>query len=197
MLRRTFAISTFALCLAPFAAASAPAELPVRADSCSIHYALTGQRAAGCTSGSVGELGDARRLPPAGFDQSAAPLESASEEKGYFIRFPFNSPELTQEYKDHLARLAKVLSSEQLRSSCVKLVGHADSVGSGAYNLRLSTARAKMVAAYLMTLGNVPVERIQTEARGESELISGLPGPHPLNRRVEILARHRTAETCY
>lgn len=171
-------------------------ELPVSADRCAIFYALTHQVAAGCVAPQVTQLGAARRLPPAGFDQAAASLDSAPEEQGYFIRFAFNSNALTEEYKAHLARLGEILTSAQLINACVKLVGHADSVGGPSSNRTLSDSRAKMVAATLVAGSRVAQARIVTEAKGESALLVGLPGPHPLNRRVEILVRDSGGAPC-
>ncbi|WP_422049010.1 OmpA family protein [Shimia sp.] len=175
---------------------AASRELPVSADGCAIHFALTGQVGAGCVPPARAELGAERRLPPAGFDTAAASLDSVPEEQGYFIRFPFNSDDLTEEYKAHLARLGRVLNAPKLAQSCIKLVGHADSVGGPAYNRRLSDARARAVAAALASASQVDMGRIATEARGETALLRGIPGPHPLNRRVEILARPSNGTRC-
>lgn len=181
---------------APVVSPGGLAELPISADRCAISLALTGRHIPGCGGHPETDLGAARRLPPSGFDVAAAPLDSAPAEQGYFIRFPFNSNALTPEYEAHLARLAAVLSSAQLQNSCVKLVGHTDSIGSDQFNMRLSKTRAQRVAAYLALEGGVAMERIQTASLGEKHLIKGLPGPHPLNRRVEILARHNTGKGC-
>ncbi|GAA6181568.1 hypothetical protein NBRC116594_30060 [Shimia sp. NS0008-38b] len=184
------------LILFPFSSVAAPQELPVSADRCAIYFALTEDVGVGCAPPSVRDLGVARRLPPTGFDLGAAPLSSTPQEQGYFIRFPFNSHDLTEEYRAHLARLGEVLKSDMLIDSCIKLVGHADSVGSAQTNLQLSQARARKVATTLVVASNIATERIVTEARGELALLSGVPGPHPLNRRVEILARARDGTIC-
>ena len=54
----------------------------------------------------------------------------------------------------------------------VEAVGHADRIGSDAYNLRLSAQRAAAVEGYLDSKG-VDAGRIRTEARGESEPVTG------------------------
>lgn len=184
------------LLLLPTVAMSAPRELAVSADRCAIHFALTARVATGCAPPALEALGPVRKLSPQGFDTSAASLESADGAQGYFIRFPFNSDQLTAEYTAHLARLGRVLISEQLSGSCIKLVGHADSIGGAAYNKKLSAARAKVVADHLSSVSQVPRKRLLTEARGESALLAGIPGGHPLNRRVEILARNMEGGSC-
>ncbi|MBO9472722.1 OmpA family protein [Shimia sp. R10_1] len=195
-----FRLRVFGLCLPlfflPFAAVSAPRELAVSADRCAIFFALTGQVAHGCAPPPLEALGRTRKLSPQGYDTGAASLESADGDQGYFIRFPFNSDQLTAEYTAHLARLGRVLTSEQLAGSCIKLVGHADSVGGAAYNQTLSAARARVVADNLASVSKVPRSRLLTEARGERALLAGIPGAHPLNRRVEILARKMEGATC-
>jgi flagellar motor protein MotB len=62
--------------------------------------------------------------------------------------------------------------------------------------MKLADARATQVAAYLVAKGGISPERILTEARGEAELLPDLPGEHPRNRRVEILARSAKAGKC-
>lgn len=172
-------------------------ELPVSADYCAIHHALTGIPAAGCVAPDDLDLGLARSLPKdITYSRDAAPLRSMEEERGYFVRFAFDSDVLTQAYNAHLDRLTQVLESPVLAGSCLKLVGHSDSVGEAAYNLQLAEARATQVAAYLVAKGGIAPDRILTEARGEAELLPDLPGEHPRNRRVEILARAGEAGAC-
>jgi len=51
-------------------------------------------------------------------------------------------------------------------------VGHADRIGADPYNLQLSKKRAEAVRAYLVGKG-VDAGRIRTEAKGESEAMTG------------------------
>ncbi|WP_270725963.1 OmpA family protein [Shimia sp. Alg240-R146] len=172
-------------------------ELPIAADRCAIFYALTGRVDAGCAMPDPLAQGPLRRLPNGSeFSKKAAPLRGIAEEQGYFVRFAFNSDSLTSEYTAHLDRLAQVLGSSALDGSCFKLVGHTDTVGGLSYNLALSERRASQVAAYLVAKGGVPLARLGTEARGEAVGLPGVPGAHPLNRRVEILAKRQTSDGC-
>ncbi|KPA20571.1 Outer membrane protein A precursor [Shimia sp. SK013] len=172
-------------------------ELPISADRCAIFYALTGRVDAGCATPDPSVHGTLRKLPSASeFSKKAAPLRGIAEEQGYFVRFEFNSDSLTPEYTAHLDRLAQVLVSSALEGSCFMLVGHSDTVGGEIYNLALSKRRASQVAAYLVARGGVSLARLGTEARGEATGVPGVPGPHPLNRRVEILAKRQTADGC-
>ena len=66
-------------------------------------------------------------------------------------------------------------------------VGHTDSVGSAAYNQRLSLARAESVKTYLASKG-VDRQRIRTEGRGETQPVAdnATAEGRAKNRRVDI-----------
>ena len=68
---------------------------------------------------------------------------------------------------DH-SQLQRVVQAAMARSAEVRVVGHADEVGSDRYNLRLSTRRAKAVAEYLIAAGISP-DQISFEGRGKRE----------------------------
>jgi OOP family OmpA-OmpF porin len=53
--------------------------------------------------------------------------------------------------------------------SSVRIVGHTDPLGSDAYNLKLSAARAESVKSHMTTLG-VPAAVISASGAGESQL---------------------------
>jgi len=185
------------ICLLPPKLTAGSSELPVAADRCSIEFALTGNRGQYCPETRDSAYGVRRSISTQPeFSRGAAGLRSMEEEQGYFVRFAFNSDVLTPEYNAHLDRLSSVLQGPTLAESCLKLVGHTDSVGAPTYNTLLSNKRAIQVATYLIAKGGVHPDRILTEARGESLPLPNLPGPHPNNRRVEILARTRNDGVC-
>jgi OmpA-OmpF porin, OOP family len=66
-------------------------------------------------------------------------------------------------------------------------VGHTDSIGSDAYNMKLSLRRAEAVKAYLVSRGIAP-NRIYTEGKGERQPIADnrTREGRAKNRRVEI-----------
>jgi OOP family OmpA-OmpF porin len=66
-------------------------------------------------------------------------------------------------------------------------VGHTDSVGSDAYNQKLSVRRAEAVKAYLVTKG-IEKNRIYTEGKGEKQPVADnkTKEGRAKNRRVEI-----------
>lgn len=66
-------------------------------------------------------------------------------------------------------------------------IGHADSIGSDKYNMKLSLNRAESVKAYLVSKG-VPANRIYTEGKGKRQPIASNKSKdgRAKNRRVEI-----------
>jgi len=70
----------------------------------------------------------------------------------------------------------------------ISLVGYTDSIGSDAYNLRLSEKRADAVKEYLVKHG-VDAARIQTSGKGKADPVADNKTPKGRfeNRRVEVL----------
>lgn len=83
---------------------------------------------------------------------------------------------------DLLMRQAEIINTEVIIAT-----GHTDSVGSDAYNMRLSMRRAEAVKAYLVSKG-VARERVYSQAKGEREpIVSNADAAgRAMNRRVEI-----------
>lgn len=83
---------------------------------------------------------------------------------------------------DELAQLIKDINLE-----VVVAVGHTDSIGTEAYNLKLSERRAQAVKAYLVSKG-IDASRIYTEGKGEAQPIASnkTAEGRAKNRRVDI-----------
>jgi OOP family OmpA-OmpF porin len=75
----------------------------------------------------------------------------------------------------------------------VSVVGHADQIGTDAYNLGLSGERAEAVRAYLVGKG-VDAGSIRTEARGEREAVTGEACKNQGRKRIDCLQPDRRVE---
>ena len=75
----------------------------------------------------------------------------------------------------------------------VSVVGHADQIGTDAYNLQLSGERAEAVRAYLVGKG-VDAGSIRTEARGEREAVTGEACKNQGRKRIKCLQPDRRVE---
>jgi outer membrane protein OmpA-like peptidoglycan-associated protein len=110
----------------------------------------------------------------------------------YLLYFKMGSAELLPESRHLLPDIIAVIK----KRSPVQLsvVGHADSVGSIAYNQRLGMQRAAAVVESLGELlgeqGGAPA-RVESSSRGKSDLLVKTPDmtPEPRNRRAEVTIR--------
>ncbi|HET8883632.1 MAG TPA: OmpA family protein [Solimonas sp.] len=104
------------------------------------------------------------------------------------VSFDLNSAQLRPNALDTYAKIAAILKSYD--KTVIHVVGHTDTTGSDAYNLRLSESRASSVATYLASQG-VPSNRIRQEGRGERELLVRTADNvnEPRNRRVDIVIK--------
>jgi outer membrane protein OmpA-like peptidoglycan-associated protein len=73
----------------------------------------------------------------------------------------------------------------------VRIIGHTDSVGSDAFNQKLSEQRAASVVSFLLSQG-VAADKLSSEGRGESEPVDSndTDAGRAKNRRVEIHLTH-------
>lgn len=104
--------------------------------------------------------------------------------------FDFDKYELKVEGHRALDELHEKLKTADI--DLVLVVGHTDSVGSDAYNERLSLRRANAVRNYLVGKG-VDAARIRTEGRGETQPIAdnATEEGRARNRRVEVQITER------
>ncbi len=99
--------------------------------------------------------------------------------------FDFDKSTIKPEGKQVLDQVAQQASSINLET--IIAVGHTDSIGTVAYNQKLSERRANSVKQYLISKG-VPADRIYAEGKGKSSPVASnkTREGRAKNRRVEI-----------
>jgi outer membrane protein OmpA-like peptidoglycan-associated protein len=104
------------------------------------------------------------------------------------VLFDFNSAALRSSARESLRQMADVF--QKYPDTLLVVEGHTDSIGSAAYNKRLSVRRADSVADYLGTIG-VSNSRMETLGYGKSRPVAtnSTAAGRQLNRRVEIHVR--------
>lgn len=83
------------------------------------------------------------------------------------VGFAFDRSELTEPAMRSLDIFARVLKEEN-DPVHIEIQGHTDNIGGQAYNRKLGQARADAVRAYLHTVHNFPLNRMDTFSYGES-----------------------------
>jgi len=106
--------------------------------------------------------------------------------KSYLVFFDFNKSDLTPQAREIVDTAAKNASANKVTQLTV--TGHTDTVGSDAYNMRLSRRRAESVAAQLEKDG-IASSEIAIVAKGKRDLLVPTADGvrEPQNRRVQIV----------
>jgi OOP family OmpA-OmpF porin len=125
--------------------------------------------------------------PPAPPAPPAAPKAPVSEKVTYAADafFDFNKAVLKPEAKAKLDDL--VSKTKGVNLEVIIAVGHTDSVGSDAYNQKLSIKRSEAVKTYIVSKG-IEKNRVYTEGKGEKQPVADnkTAEGRAKNRRVEI-----------
>ena len=133
-----------------------------------------------------GEVAHQEAYHAAVYTPAPAAVPAPQAPRNYLVFFDFNKSDLTPDARgivDKAAQNAKTASVTRL-----DVTGYTDTVGSDAYNQRLSRRRAESVAAELESAG-IPSSEIAIFAKGKHDLL----GPtadgvrEPQNRRVQIV----------
>lgn len=101
------------------------------------------------------------------------------------VRFAFDSADILPPARaqlDALAKGIKLLPPDRM----VTVEGHTDAVGTDAYNLELSRARAQAVRDYLVQQHGIEATRLKTAGLGEERPIEGTDPYAAENRRVQF-----------
>ncbi len=133
-------------------------------------------------------MAEAPAPAPASLPVAAAPAPVPVSEKVSFAAealFDFDKaivkPEGMAALDDLLAKL------QGMNTEVMVTVGHTDSIGSDAYNARLSQRRADSVKAYIVSKG-IDASRVYTEGKGESQPVADnkTAAGRAKNRRVTV-----------
>jgi outer membrane protein OmpA-like peptidoglycan-associated protein len=118
--------------------------------------------------------------------QTPPPATPPAAAKDYLVFFNFNKSDLTGDARAIIGTAAAEAAKE--KATKLTVTGHTDTVGSVAYNMRLSMRRAVAVEKELIHDG-VPSGEIAIFAKGKSEpLVPTADGvKEPQNRRVQIV----------
>ena len=131
--------------------------------------------------------GAAPAAPAAAAPAAPAPAPAVATKVTYAADafFDFDKAVLKPEGKAKLDDLVSKIKTVNLE--VIIAVGHTDSVGSDAYNQKLSMRRSESVKAYLVSKG-VEKNRVYTEGKGEKQPVADnkTKEGRAKNRRVEI-----------
>jgi outer membrane protein OmpA-like peptidoglycan-associated protein len=122
--------------------------------------------------------------PPAAY--VPPPVQAPAIPHSYLVFFDFNKSDLTPQATTIVDQAAANASPAKVTQLTV--TGHTDTVGSDAYNLRLSRRRAESVAAQLEKDG-IASSEIEIVAKGKRDLLVPTADgvKEPQNRRVQIV----------
>ena len=129
-------------------------------------------------------------------------LEARETERGVVVNLPdvlfeFNKVDLTNEARTKVRSISEVLN-DQAKGRRVAVEGHTDSIGSDAYNQKLSERRAESVASALENSG-VSSQRVTTKGYGKRYPVAPNTSPdgtdnpagRAKNRRVEVVIENQ------
>jgi outer membrane protein OmpA-like peptidoglycan-associated protein len=124
--------------------------------------------------------------PPAAYIPPPAVAAAPTVPHSYLVFFDFNKSDLTPAASMIVDKAAHNAGPSHVTQLTV--TGHTDTVGSDAYNMRLSRRRAESVAAQLVNDG-IASSEIEIVAKGKRDLLVPTADgvKEPQNRRVQIV----------
>jgi outer membrane protein OmpA-like peptidoglycan-associated protein len=119
--------------------------------------------------------------------ESASPMMARAIGSATLDGFETGKPDIPKKDRAELERTASTIQTllNKYPGSTVRVIGHTDAVGKENDNQTLGQARADSVQAALAGLG-IPAAAIQTESKGETQLLVKSQKAEPRNRRVEV-----------
>ena len=146
----------------------------------------------GVTAGIVFAFGGRRVAEPPAPEPTPEPAAEAIE-KGRAtldVKFDFDKSVIKKGYYGDIDNLVSVM--KQYPETNVALEGHTDSVGSDAYNKRLSQRRADVVKQYMVEKGGIEANRLNAIGYGEERPIASnaTAEGRAQNRRTEAVVEY-------
>ena len=132
-------------------------------------------------------FGGAEPEPPAAAAYVPPPVQAPmAAPRSYLVFFDFNKSDLTPQAVSIVNQAAA--NAGPAKVTQLTVTGHTDTVGSDAYNMRLSRRRAESVAAQLEK-DDIASSEIQIVAKGKRDLLVPTADgvKEPQNRRVQIV----------
>ena len=125
--------------------------------------------------------------PPPAIAKAAPPPPSPKTIFFDAALFDFAKANLKPEGKEKIKAYREQAMAELSRADKVKITGYTDSVGSSAYNKKLSLKRAEAVRDYLVSLG-VDANKLEVAGEGMANPVADnkTAGGRAKNRRVEV-----------
>ena len=108
------------------------------------------------------------------------------------VNFDFDRYVIRPDARSKLDDLVGKLRSVNLE--VIIAVGHADRIGSDAYNMKLSVRRADSVKAYLVSKG-IAASRIYSEGKGERQPVKECKGDKKTRELIACLEPNRRVES--
>ena len=136
----------------------------------------------------------APQTPPAPPPPAAAKPAAPKPEKvttASTVNFDFDRYVIRPDARTKLDDLVGKLRNVTLE--VVIAVGHADRIGSDAYNMKLSVRRADSVKAYLVSKG-ITASRVYTEGKGERQPVKECKGDKKTKALIACLEPNRRVE---
>jgi outer membrane protein OmpA-like peptidoglycan-associated protein len=124
---------------------------------------------------------------PAPKPAEPAPPPAVVQPHAFNVFFDFDKAAITKDARQIIEQAAEI-AKQQGGSVRIDLTGHTDTVGTAAYNMKLSIRRAEAVKTVLVQLG-VKADEIGVVGKGKTDLMVQTPDGvrEPKNRRVEIV----------
>ena len=125
---------------------------------------------------------------------SEAPKEMTIVLDERSLNFDFDKSNVKPQYYDLLKNIKEFVEQNNYE---ITIVGHTDSIGSNAYNFKLSRRRAESVKAKLLEFGLSEDRIVGIEGRGEEEPIATneTAEGRAQNRRVEFILKEKDGTT--